>query len=95
MLKAEGIRKRWPGFQLYLPRLLVPPGEALAILGPSGSGKSTLLKVLSGLEALEEGALEGGFRVYLPQPPPPPGAKRFGKRRLRPEAPWGQEEGSP
>lgn len=69
MLKAEGIRKRWPGFQLYLPRFLVLPGEALAILGPSGSGKSTLLKVLSGLEALEEGALEGGFRVYLPQTP--------------------------
>lgn len=69
MLKAEGIQKAWPGFRLRLDRLFVAPGEALAVLGPSGSGKTTLLKILAGLEAPEEGFVEGGFRIYLPQTP--------------------------
>ncbi|KGQ22787.1 ATP-binding cassette domain-containing protein [Thermus filiformis] len=69
MLRAEGVQKTWPGFRLRLAFLHVEPGQALAVLGPSGSGKSTLLRVLAGLEAPEEGRVEGGFRVYLPQTP--------------------------
>ncbi len=37
--------------------LIVPQGQALALLGPSGSGKSSLMAVLSGLERASSGAL--------------------------------------
>ena len=37
--------------------LIVPQGQALALLGPSGSGKSSLMAVLSGLERATSGAL--------------------------------------
>jgi sulfate/thiosulfate transport system ATP-binding protein len=33
----------------------VPSGELVALLGPSGSGKTTLLRILSGLEAPDQG----------------------------------------
>lgn len=32
-----------------IPRLVIEPGQSIAVLGANGSGKSTLLKVLSGL----------------------------------------------
>jgi ABC-type sugar transport system ATPase subunit len=35
--------------------LVIPDGEALAIVGPSGCGKSTLLKVIAGLEPIDSG----------------------------------------
>ncbi len=37
--------------------LVVPQGQALALLGPSGSGKSSLMAVLSGLERATSGML--------------------------------------
>jgi sulfate transport system ATP-binding protein len=36
--------------------LTVESGELLALLGPSGSGKTTLLRIISGLEAPDEGS---------------------------------------
>jgi ATPase subunit of ABC transporter with duplicated ATPase domains len=38
--------------------LLVRPGARIGVVGPNGSGKTTLLRVLAGLEAPDEGALE-------------------------------------
>ena len=38
----------------------VHAGEVLGIVGHNGAGKSTLMRVLSGLEALDSGAVEIG-----------------------------------
>ncbi len=40
--------------------LAVPRGQIVALLGSNGAGKSTALKAISGLLALENGALESG-----------------------------------
>ncbi|MGI5292190.1 ABC transporter ATP-binding protein [Nonomuraea polychroma] len=44
--------------------LEVEEGEFVAVMGPSGCGKSTLLNVISGLDSVDEGAVEvAGERV--------------------------------
>ncbi|CAM4224866.1 type I secretion system permease/ATPase [Psychrobacter arenosus] len=42
---------------VVVPKLVIRPGERIAILGPIGSGKSTLLKMLSGLYAPTSGRI--------------------------------------
>jgi ABC-type multidrug transport system ATPase subunit len=49
VIEARGLERRYPGFRLFLPRLVARPGEVLVITGPNGSGKSTLLAMLCGL----------------------------------------------
>lgn len=58
LLEVENVRYRWPGasaFSLAIPRLIVPRGERLLLIGPSGSGKSTLLALIAGIVAPGEG----------------------------------------
>jgi NitT/TauT family transport system ATP-binding protein len=50
-------------------RLLVEPGEFIALLGPSGCGKSTLLRLVAGLEQPKSGVLrEDERRITGPDP---------------------------
>ena len=44
--------------------LTVPRGQIVALLGSNGAGKSTTLKAVSGLLALENGALESGAVLF-------------------------------
>ncbi len=70
MIEARGLERRYPGFRLFLPRLVARPGEVLAVVGPSGAGKSTLLRLLAGLEAATAGEVRRrGLAVYLDQEP--------------------------
>lgn len=58
-LAGEGLKRayRRGSFALDVPRVEVPAGTVLAVLGPSGSGKSTLLSVLGLLERPSAGRI--------------------------------------
>jgi len=56
---VHGINKRFGGVRaLRDVNLEVRAGEVHALLGENGAGKSTLIKILSGVHALDSGAIE-------------------------------------
>ncbi|MER6951148.1 sugar ABC transporter ATP-binding protein [Nonomuraea sp. NPDC000554] len=56
ILRAEGLRKSFPGVQaLDGVDLTLRPGEVHVLLGENGAGKSTLIKMLSGAYHPDEG----------------------------------------
>ncbi|MEU1271658.1 sugar ABC transporter ATP-binding protein [Streptomyces sp. NPDC005799] len=58
LVEARDIVKRYgPTTALADGRLTVLPGESHALVGRNGAGKSTLVRVLTGLEAPDEGAV--------------------------------------
>jgi len=58
MLEVKDIKKIYENQWLLKGiSFKVGQGETVCLLGPSGSGKSTLLRIISGLEAPEEGAV--------------------------------------
>jgi tungstate transport system ATP-binding protein len=68
MIRARGLRRRYPGFELKLDSLEVPAGRFVTVIGPSGAGKSTLLRLLAGLEQPDAGVVErAGRAVFLDQ----------------------------
>jgi iron complex transport system ATP-binding protein len=62
MIDLRNIRHRFAesDWELVVPRLPVPEGDVLAIIGPNGSGKTTLLRIASGLLR----PLEGTVSLY-------------------------------
>ena len=73
LLKAEGVRFRFPGqdgFSLAIDSLELRAGELCALLGDNGSGKTTLGKILCGLLTPYAGGISlrttGGFQSAPP-----------------------------
>lgn len=68
MIRSEGLIRRYPGFELAVDALEVPPGRFVTVIGPSGAGKSTLLRLLAGLEHPDRGRVQlRGRSVFLDQ----------------------------
>jgi len=68
VIRAQDLRRRYPGFELRVGSLEVPPGRFITVIGPSGAGKSTLLRLLAGLEEPDAGVVERrGRAVFLDQ----------------------------
>ena len=59
LMRASGLGRRF-GARWIFRRIEfeLEPGNALYVLGPNGSGKSTLLRILAGLLAASEGAVD-------------------------------------
>jgi ABC-type sulfate/molybdate transport systems ATPase subunit len=59
VLRLRDIRHRRGGREvLAIHHLDLAAGERLAVLGPNGAGKTTLLRLMAGLEAPRQGAVE-------------------------------------
>lgn len=49
VIQAEGLVKKYKGFELSVPRFGIPKGFATALIGENGAGKTTLLNILTGV----------------------------------------------
>ncbi len=59
LLRMENVSKSFPGVQaLDDVSLDVRHGEVLGLIGENGAGKSTLMKILSGVYAMDTGAIQ-------------------------------------
>jgi ribose transport system ATP-binding protein len=70
VLQLRGIQKRF-GATVALDGVSfeLMPGEVHALVGENGAGKSTLMKVLSGVHAPDDGAIELEGRPFAPGSP--------------------------
>jgi ATP-binding cassette subfamily F protein 3 len=58
--KAYGARHVFTGVNVHIER-----GDRIALIGPNGVGKSTLMRMLSGVEAPDDGARTEGHQVVM------------------------------
>ena len=56
-IEGRNLYKKFKGFQLDIPELLVPKGFATALIGENGAGKTTLLNILTGIRLDYKGEL--------------------------------------
>ncbi len=57
MLKLENVSKRRNSFRLENISFELPKGYIMGLIGENGAGKTTLLNILSGLYAMDSGAM--------------------------------------
>lgn len=48
-IEIKNLIKKFKGFELNVPELVIPEGFATALIGENGAGKSTLLRILAGI----------------------------------------------
>lgn len=70
--QINGLRKRYPGFELKIDELSLFNGEIFCILGPSGAGKTTFLQLLNYLEKPDEGEVIWNGNRFTPDNNIPP-----------------------
>jgi ABC-2 type transport system ATP-binding protein len=65
LVKRYGDRVALKGVSLSAGR-----GELVAVIGPNGAGKTTLLSILAGIQAADEGEVDGAASIgWVPQQP--------------------------
>jgi ATP-binding cassette ChvD family protein len=66
VIEAEGVRKAY-GETLLVEDMsfALPPGGIVGVIGPNGAGKTTLFRMVTGVEAPDEGAIRIGETVDL------------------------------
>lgn len=57
-IRAEGLRKRYPGFELKDVSLEVPKGSIVGFIGENGAGKTTTIKAIIGAIRADGGKVE-------------------------------------
>ena len=78
LVEARGVVKRYgPTTALADGRLTVLPGESHALVGRNGDGKSTLVRILTGLQAPDEGTVR-----FDGEPAPPLTDRDAWRRRV-------------
>jgi len=66
VLSLTHARKAYDGKVVFRDLSLhVERGDRIALLGPNGAGKSTLMRMLSGVEAPDDGTREAGHQVVM------------------------------
>ena len=55
VFRLEDVKKKFKGFQLDIPSLIIPKGFATALIGENGAGKSTMMNILAGTRLDYEG----------------------------------------
>ena len=66
VIEVENLKKHM-GDKLLIENLSfsIPPGGIMGVIGPNGAGKSTLIKMITGIEAPDEGTVVVGDTVKL------------------------------
>ncbi len=66
LLSCRDLGKAYGAQQLFSGlHLAIGDGDRIGLIGPNGSGKSTLLRIISGLEDLDEGAIDRRTNIIV------------------------------